>query len=202
MIRPIGIIKLFLILFFSVAIFNHLFARSGTTATDALKSQSNFESLIKYRIDSLQKIVSGDHALYDSLIGTLYEQYKDQYLSLGGFGRWNEALPIALACEATFFGDVNPKEEADLIYNIGYIYDKLGQYLQGIDYLHRSIILYESIQELYGHDHRNDIALAYNNIGVAHANTGFFTQRKASYLKAKEIWEEMEDIDKGYLISL
>lgn len=202
MIRPIGIIKLFLILFFSVAIFNHLFARSGTTATDALKSQSNFESLIKYRIDSLQKIVSGDHALYDSLIGTLYEQYKDQYLSLGGFGRWNEALPIALACEATFFGDLNPKEEADLIYNIGYIYDKLGQYLQGIDYFHRSIILYESIQELYEHDHRNDIALAYNNIGVAHANTGFFTQRKASYLKAKEIWEEMEDIDKGYLISL
>src|SRR5690606_31033895 len=46
------------------------------------------------------------------------------------------------------------------------------------------------------------IALAYNNIGVAHANTGFFTQRKKSYLKAKKIWESMEDVDKSYLISL
>src|SRR5690606_26204437 len=36
----------------------------------------------------------------------------------------------------------------------------------------------------------------------AHAETGFFTQRKESYLKAKEIWESIDDVDKSNLISL
>src|SRR5690606_18455003 len=47
-----------------------------------------------------------------------------------------------------------------------------------------------------------DLALAYNNLGVVHANTGFFTERKASYLKAKEIWESADDVNKSNLISL
>lgn len=202
MIRTIGIIRLFIFLFFSIATFKHLLVKASAIDTDTLKSQSNYESQIKYRLDSLQKTVSQEHVHYSRLIETLYQEYKDQYLGLGGSGKWEEALSIALASEALLMGHLDAKEEADLIYNIGYIYDKLGQYLQGIDYFHRSITLYKAIQELYGHDLRNDIALAYNNIGVAHAHTGFFTQRKESYLKAKEIWESMENVDKSYLISL
>lgn len=202
MIKPSVIIRLFIFLFFCMAIFKHVSVKASAADTHALKSQSDYETAIKRDIDSLQKVVSNAHVQYDSLIRILYEEYKDQYLSLGGSGKWEEALPLALASEAIFMEHLSPKEEADLIYNIGYIYDKLGQYLKGINYFHSSIAQYKSIQERYGHDHRNDIALAYNNIGVAHANTGFFTQRKKSYLKAKEIWESMENVDKSYLISL
>src|SRR5690606_14154585 len=82
------------------------------------------------------------------------------------------------------------------------IYDKCERYLQGIDYFHRSIARYEAIHDAEEQDVRNDIALAYNNIGVAHSNTGYFTQRKESYLKAKALWEAIDDVDKSYLISL
>ncbi|MFC3196879.1 CHAT domain-containing protein [Parapedobacter deserti] len=139
----------------------------------------------------------------DTSVVSRYEAEKVRYLRLGREMQWEEALAIALACEATFVGKLPPKSEADLIYNIGYIYDKSEQYQLALDYFHRSIALYEAIHDVDSLDLRNDLALAYNNIGVTHANTGFFTQRKASYLKAKEIWESMGDeVDKNNLISL
>src|SRR5690606_1404799 len=106
----------------------------------------------------------------------LYEEYEQQYLNLGGRGKWKEALPIALACEAIFIGNLLPKEEADLIYNIGYIYDKDGQYCQGIDYFHRSVARYEALQETGEQCVRNDIALVDNNISFAHVETVVCTQ--------------------------
>src|SRR5690606_10981153 len=123
---------------------------------------------MKQRLDSLKHAVPKEHAHHDSLLSVLYEEYEQQYLNLGGRGKWKEALPIALACEAIFIGNLLPKEEADLIYNIGYIYDKDGQYWQGIDYFHRSIASYEAIHDTEEQDVRNDIALAYNKIGRAH----------------------------------
>ena len=170
--------------------------------TNEVNNKGLYETVMKQRLDSLKHVVPKEHTHHDSLVSVLYEEYEQQYLNLGSKGQWNEALPIALACEAIFIGHLRPKEEADLIYNIGYIYDKCEQYVQGIDYFHRAIASYEDIHDTEEQDVRNDIALAYNNIGVAHAETGFFTQRKESYLKAKEIWESLDDVDKSNLISL
>lgn len=197
------ILKTFqLVIFLLVVIFPCVYGQELIAEVDKVKSKAEYESEIRQRVDSLRKVTPKGHVRHDSLLSVLYEDYKNQYLGLGGSGNWEEALPVALACETTFIGYLQPKEEADLIYNIGYIYDKSGLYWQGIDYFHRSIVRYEAIQDAGGQDVRNDIALAYNNIGVAHAETGFFTQRKESYLKAKAIWESMDDVDKSNLISL
>src|SRR5690606_10900197 len=140
-------------------------------------------------LDSFQN----DQPDYDSLIFQLYDSYKQQYLRFGGERQWVKALPIALACEVIFIGELSPKEEADLIYDIAYIYDKNKQYFIAVDYYDKSIVRYEAMHNNGVQDVRNDLALAYNNLGVVHANTGFFTQRKASYLKAQELWESADN---------
>lgn len=191
-----------LFLFLIAAAFLCTYGNAQSHQANNVNKKSHYEAVMKQRLDSLKRAVPKEHAHYDSLISVLYEEYEQQYLNLGGRGKWKEALPIALACEAVFIGNLLPKEEADLIYNIGYMYDKVGQYWQGIDYFHRSVARYEAIQVTGEQDVRNDIALAYNNIGVAHAQTGFFTQRKESYLKAKSLWESIDEVDKSNLISL
>src|SRR5690606_32776513 len=110
----------------------------------------------------------------------LYDSYKQQYLGLGREGQWKKALPLALACETVFIGRLPPKEEANLIYNIAYIYDKDKQYLISVDYYEKSIKLYQALLDKGDQGVRNDLALAYNNLGVVHAHTGFFTERKAN----------------------
>src|SRR5690606_15415283 len=156
----------------------------------------------KRRLDSLQVVTPNGHLQHDTLMFALYGEYKTKYLNLGSEGQGKEALPIVLACEATFTGKLPQKEEDDLIYNTGYLYDKCEKYVQALAYFHRSIALYEAIQEIGEQDVRNDIALAYNNIGVVHAHTGFFSQRRESYLKAKALWESIDGVDKSNLISL
>lgn len=202
--RPTNVIfKTFqLRLFLFVASFSCAYSYSQLSKTDSWKTKGDYETAIKQRMNNLLTATPTASHPYDSLWSELYDEYEAQYLNLGGQGRWEEALPIALACETTFIGELPARKEADLIYNIGYIYDKCEQYLQGIDYFHRSIARYEAIHDAEEQDVRNDIALAYNNIGVAHANTGFFTQRKESYLKAKALWESIDDVDKSNLISL
>ncbi|MEC3879208.1 CHAT domain-containing protein [Parapedobacter sp. 10938] len=188
---------LFLVVFFSCS-----YSQGQVNKTDSLKTKGDYKIAIAQRISSLLTTAPKARHPHDSLLSELYDEYEAQYLNLGNEGKWTEALPLALACESTFIGELPPKREADLIYNIGYIYDKCDRYLQGIDYFHRSIARYEAINDAEEQDVRNDIALAYNNIGVAHANTGYFTQRKESYLKAKALWESIDDVDKSNLISL
>src|SRR5690606_938017 len=160
------ILKTFqLVIFLLVVIFPCVYGQELIAEVDKVKSKAEYESEIRQRVDSLRKVTPKGHVRHDSLLSVLYEDYKNQYLGLGGSGNWEEALPVALACATTFIGYLQPKEEADLIYNIGYIDDKSGLYWQGIDYFHRSIVRYEAIQDAGGQDVRNDIALAYNNIG-------------------------------------
>src|SRR5690606_32242075 len=185
-----------------VVFFSCAYTHGQLSKTDSWKTKGDYENAIKQRMNNLLTATPTASHPYDSLLSELYDEYQAQYLNLGNQGKWEEALPIALACEATFIGELPARKEADLIYNIGYIYDKCEQYLQAIDYFHRSIARYEAIHDAEEQDVRNDIALAYNNIGVAHANTGFFTQRKESYLKAKALWESIDNVDKSNLISL
>lgn len=163
---------------------------------------SQIESSIRLQMDSLRNITPEEQLDHDRLITDLYLDLEQQYLDLGSRREWADALSLARACEAPFSGELSPQKKADLIYNIGYLYDKNKQYTQALDYYHRSIALYEKLHDPSVLDLRHDMALAYNNIGVVHAHTGFFTQRKKSYLKAKALWESMDSADKSNLISL
>ena len=191
-----------LILFFFAAVSPWTTSKAQSHQEANTSSQARYETEIQQRLDSLMLAMPTGQVLKDSLLSALFEEYSQAYLNLGRAGEWKEALPLALACEATFVGHLKPKEAADLIYDIGYIYDKCQQYSSALDYFHHSIALYEAIHDVDKQDLRNDIALAYNNIGVVHANTGFFTERKESYLKAKALWESTVGVDKSNLISL
>ena len=191
-----------LILFLALAHFSGAFSQDQTGSVSDARDREDYKALIKQQLDSIGKTaLHGDSPDNNSRIA-LYDTYKEQYLDLGSKGQWQAALAVALACESSFPNDLSPKTEVDLIYSIGYIYDKCANYLQALDYYHQSIEKYEAIQETGQMDLRNDIALTHNNIGVLHAHTGFFTQRKESYLKAREIWESIEGVDKSYLISI
>lgn len=208
---PISVLKYFghVFLFLMAASFLCTYSHAQEVSVDTPKGQPNsseiqkhYELDMKKRNNMLLDSIPKSHPQYDSLIFQLYDSYKQQYLGFGREGQWKKALPLALACETVFSGSLSPKEEADLIYNIAYIYDKDKQYLTAIDYFEKSINLYEDIHQIGDQDVRNDLALAYNNLGVVHANTGFFTQRKASYLKAKALWESVNDVNKSNLNSL
>src|SRR5690606_23586638 len=123
-----------------------------TDKTANSKTRESYESEIKNRKTILLDSVGKDHPKYDSLIFQLYDNYKQQYLHFGGEGDWSKALPIVLACETTFIGELSSKEEADLIYNIAYIYDKNTQYFVAVDYYEKSIQQYEAIQDIGGQD--------------------------------------------------
>lgn len=201
--------NIYILLIFIVASFHYAYGRVQELPANDQKtevflsdSQTQYESDMKKRSKILLDSLPKSHPRHDSLIFQLYDNYKQQYLSLGREGQWEKALPLALACETVFSGSLSPKEEAELIYNIAYIYDKDKQYLISVDYYEKSIKLYETIRDRGGQDVRNDLALAYNNLGVVHAHTGFFTERKANYLKAKTLWESMNDVNKANLISV
>ncbi|WP_041738263.1 CHAT domain-containing protein [Echinicola vietnamensis] len=172
------------------------------TLSDTSNTVDSYKSEILDRIDSLRSYYTKEHPQYDSLLFSIYDGYKQQYVDLEYQNDTKKALQIALACEAIFIGELEDKEQADLIYNIAHIYDKDEQYLKALNYYRRSIERYEAIHDVERLDLRNDLALAYNNIGVIHAHTGFFTKRKECYLKAKALWESMDEVDKSNLISL
>ena len=170
--------------------------------SNSSKSKEYYEALMSLKLDSVRKTSPISDLPNDSLINTLYDEYQTLYLDLGSKREWPEALAVALACETIFRRDLPPKTEADLLYSIGFIYDKCENYSQALNYYNQSIERYETIQMEGKMDVRDDIATIYNNIGVVHAHTGFFTKRKESYMKAKEIWESIEDVDESFLISV
>ncbi|GAB3646099.1 hypothetical protein GCM10028791_05520 [Echinicola sediminis] len=170
--------------------------------SDTSNTVDKYKSEMLDRIDSLRSYYTKEHPQYDSLLFSIYDGYKQQYIDLEYQKETKKALKIALACEAVFIEELEDKVQADLIYNIAHLYDKNEQYLKALNYYRRSIERYEAIHDVERLDLRNDLALAYNNIGVIHAHTGFFTKRKECYLKAKELWESMDEVDKTNLISL
>src|SRR5690606_39717065 len=109
------ILKTFqLILFLCAAALSCTDGNAQIPRTDDVNNKGHYEAVMKQRLDSLKHVVPKEHTHNDSLVSVLYEEYKQQYLNLGGTGKWKEALPIVLACEAIFIGHLSPKEEADL----------------------------------------------------------------------------------------
>src|SRR5690606_10840742 len=106
-----------LILFLCAAALSCTDGNAQIPRTDDVYNKGHYEAVMKQRLDSLKHAVPKEHVHHDSLVSVLYDEYEQQYLNLGSRGKWKEALPIALACEAIFIGNLLPKEEADLIYN-------------------------------------------------------------------------------------
>jgi CHAT domain-containing protein len=132
----------------------------------------------------------------------LYIQFKNQMLLKSGAKEYEEAVAIGLSCELAFSDHLNIEEKAALFYNIGTSMDKMEAYQDALIYYKKAIDIYESIEDLSDSELVNNLAMAYNNIGVIHAYTGFFTKRKEAYLRAKKLWEGQSQVNAANLLSL
>ena len=139
---------------------------------------------------------------HDSLQVELFRSYKSRYLEEGGRGNWPRALDLALESGAHLSEALPAREEADWIYDLGYLYDMNGDYVAALDHYKKSLVRYEALHDPEVLDLRHDMALVYNNIGVVHAHTGFFTERLKAYHKARELWEQVPGLEERYLLTV
>ena len=106
-------------------------------------------------------------------------------------GDWKHALEQA-QLGYNFLTDTLPKNDkifVDLIFDMGYIYDKLGDYSKALENYQTSLDLYQNnIGEI-----NHDVALAYHNISVPYRNLGLRKKELESLLKAEAIWGQLKD---------
>lgn len=127
-----------------------------------------------------------------------YEIQSRIYHQLGFTGKWNLALAEAelglRILKDTLSG--KDKKMVDLIHDIGFINAELGDYSKAIEYYKASLALYISnIGEK-----TTDVALSYNNIGAQYRKIGLRKNELEYLLKAKTIWEQLNnDEDIGHL---
>jgi CHAT domain-containing protein len=128
-------------------------------------------------------------------------QYQVQnriYHQTAYLGNWKQALEQA-QLGYNFLKDTlssNDKTFVDLIYDIGFIYGKLGDYSKAVENYQSSLDLYQNIIS----ENSSDVAQAYNNIAVEYRNLGLKKKELESLLKAEAIWEQLKnDNDQQFL---
>lgn len=154
-----------------------------TKQTQERYLDSALQSAIKGR-DLLMKMERHDRIFQHQIQSRVYHQ--TAYL-----GDWSHALEQAqLGYE--FLKDtlsINDKIFVDLIYDLGYIYSKLGDYSKSVENYQISLDLYRnSIGE-----NNFDIGLAYHNIAVEYRKLGLRKKELESLVKAEAIWEQLEE---------
>lgn len=120
------------------------------------------------------------------------------YHQLGFTGKWNLALVEAELGLQILKDTLSKKDKklVDLIHDIGFIYAELGDYSKAIENYKASLDLYiSSIGEK-----TTDVALSYNNIGAQYRKIGLRKNELEYLLKAKTIWEQLNnENDTGHL---
>ncbi|RXJ43787.1 CHAT domain-containing protein [Gelidibacter gilvus] len=144
---------------------------------------SGLQSAIKAR-DLLIKMEVPDRMFQSQVQSRIYHQ--TAYL-----GNWKHALEQAqLGYE--FLKDTltnNDKVVVDWIYDLGYIYSKLGDYSKSVENFQSSIDLYLNVTG----DNNFDIGLSYNNLAIEYSKLGLRKLELESLLKAQNIWEKLDE---------
>lgn len=81
------------------------------------------------------------------------------------------------------------KAFVDLIYDIGYIYNQLGDYSKSVENYQVSLDFY---RDIIG-ENNHDVALSYNNIAVQYKYLGLRRKELESLHKAEAIWENLNE---------
>jgi hypothetical protein len=128
----------------------------------------------------------------------LYDLQNRIYHEKGYLGQWEDALKEANLGYRILKDTLGEKDKkiVDLIYDIGYINGKLGRYNEAAKYYQKSLELYEKILQ----SPHTDIAQAYLNIAQEYKKMGFRSNELNALLKARDIWEQLQNSDdNGYL---
>jgi adenylate cyclase len=117
-----------------------------------------------------------------AFVNSLLQQSKDLFTSDPG-------KAIALSMQAkTLSEKINfPKGAAIALKNIGLVNKKQGKYLEGLDYYHQSLKIYEAIKDNQG------IANLYSNIGVIYYDQGDDAKALENYLQSLKFAEQAGD---------
>ena len=120
-----------------------------------------------------------------------YDLQNRIYHQTAYLGNWKHALEEAQLGLKILKDTLTEKDKTfvDLIYDIGFIYGKLGDYSKAVNNYQASLNLYKnSVGE-----NNTDVAQAYNNIAVEYRGLGLRKKELESLLKAKSIWEYLKD---------
>ncbi|MDP5081293.1 MAG: tetratricopeptide repeat protein, partial [Winogradskyella sp.] len=122
-----------------------------------------------------------------------YQLQNRIYHQTAYLGNWKHALEQAELGMKILKDTLSVKDKTfvDLIYDIGFIYSKLGDYSKAVENYQKSLDLYKNIIG----ENNTDVALAYNNIAVEYRYLGLKKMELESLLKAKTIWEQLNDED-------
>ncbi len=162
----------------------------GASLSDFQLAQAEFEEALT-RSPVILKLGHVDY---------LQNLFTEAYHAMANGNDWALALEWALEGEALLYNHLKTEDQAELVYDIGFLYDRNKDYRNAIRYYKKSIALYETLPE---EDlDLSSLALAYNNLGTMYAETGYFSQRKVCYLRAKELWESDPNVDKSNLITI
>ena len=156
------------------------------TITKRVREQyldSALQSAIKAR-DLYSKEKHGDKIFQYQIQNRIYHQ--TAYL-----GNWKHALEQAQFGYDVLKDTLSNKDKSfvDLIYDIGFIHSKLGDYSKAVENYQASLDLYKTVIG----ENNTDVAQAYNNIAVEYRYLGLKTKELESLLKAKAIWETLDE---------
>ncbi|WP_026953600.1 CHAT domain-containing protein [Algoriphagus vanfongensis] len=178
---------------------DHLLYKSKSHFASGLHytSQKNYqEAVLEFdqALEEGQKLVDAGQADYVKDLSI------ETYHNIANTGDWTNSLKTAKNWYEVLEAHLKPLDQADYVYDIAFLHDKNNEYHEAIRVYKQAISLYEALPE--SDLNLSSLALAYNNLGTMYAETGFFTQRKECYLKAKALWESDPEVDKSNLISI
>ncbi len=132
----------------------------------------------------------------------LLNLFSSKYHNVAGEIGWQEALDIAeKGYKIKDFNQAKLETRTDYLYDLGYLYDKVGNSFEGIKFYKKSLALYV---KQFG-ENTTDVALNYNNLAYAYTNVYNQKSTIAYYEKAAKIWEIVykDTIDnKDYLVTV
>ena len=122
-----------------------------------------------------------------------YDLQNRIYHQTAYLGNWKHALEQAKLGYEFLKDTLSEKDKTfvDLIYDFGFIYSNLGDYSKAVENYQKSLDLYRSI---IGENH-TDVAQAYNNTAIEYRFLGLRKKELESLLKAKNIWETINNED-------
>ncbi len=181
----------------SLKIRNKIIARLGTVQTEQYVQQKYKQQLTEARlaetpalaVEKTKIALRFFNQLKNKALEEQIDLYSLLYHSLAYNGQNEESLRIALLS----YQNVNKikayqgSRKIDLIYDIGFLYSRLNNYFEAINYYKKSLSLYIRANG----EVNNDVALNYNNLAYAYNNVYNQKYTIAYYRKAALIWEKV-----------
>ncbi|PVW16278.1 CHAT domain-containing protein [Marixanthomonas spongiae] len=126
------------------------------------------------------------------------DTYNGLYHALAYAGKWEMALVKGNEGLAFFTEKVNKETQADYIYDLAYINDRLKNHTEAIALYQQAIDKYKELKT----NKNFDLGLAYQNLATVYSTIGFFSERLKSFEQARSYWEKDTEINPSYLITL